>query len=135
MNKWIRTIARDLRPTHVRTRLTLWYLTVLALLLLIYATFVFAFQYAVLTRQIFHDEVQDAVTVEGLLYFDSHGVLQLQQDYYSRPQSHLRHAVLFASVAVVRHRSFGGLAGGEDDRGEPQSVGSSASSVQARHQG
>ena len=75
--------------TSLRTRLTLWYLTVLALLLLIYATFVFAFQYAVLTRQIFHDEVQDAVTVEGLLYFDSHGVLQLQQDYYSRPQSHL----------------------------------------------
>jgi signal transduction histidine kinase len=59
------------------------------LLLLIYATLVFVFQYAVLTRQIFHDEVQDIVTVEGLLYFDSQGVLQLRQDYYSRPQSHL----------------------------------------------
>jgi heavy metal sensor kinase len=73
----------------LRTRLTLWYVTVLALLLLIYATLVFAFQYVVLTRQIFHDEVQDAITVEGLLYFDSHGALQLQQNYYSRPQSHL----------------------------------------------
>jgi heavy metal sensor kinase len=73
----------------LRSRLTLWYVTVLALLLLVYAVLVFAFQYVVLTRQIFHDEVQDAITVEGLLYFDSHGALQLQQNYYSRPQSHL----------------------------------------------
>ena len=80
---------RTVLPMSLRTRLTLWYVTVLALLLLIYATLVFAFQYVVLTRQIFHDEVQDAITVEGLLYFDSHGALQLQQNYYSRPQSHL----------------------------------------------
>ena len=78
-----------LLPTNLRTRLTLWYVGVLALLLLIYATLVFAFQYAVLTRQLFHDEVQDVVTVEGLLHFDSYGNLRLQQDYYSRPQSHL----------------------------------------------
>lgn len=74
---------------NLRTRLTLWYVSVLAVLLLVYATLVFAFQYAVLTRQLFHDEVQDVVTVEGLLYFDSSGQLQLRQDYYSRPQSHL----------------------------------------------
>ncbi len=73
----------------LRTRLTLWYVAVLAVLLLVYATLVFAFQYAILTRQIFHDEVQDVVTTEGLLYFDAQGALQLQQDYYSRPQSHL----------------------------------------------
>jgi len=73
----------------IRTRLTLWYVSVLALLLLTYAVIVFAFQYVTLTKQIFHDEVQDIATVEGLLYFDSHGDLQLRQDYYSRPQSHL----------------------------------------------
>ena len=76
-------------PTNLRTRLTLWYLAVLAALLIVYATLVLAFQYFVLTRQIVHDEIQDVVTVEGLLYFDSHGSLQLRQDYYSRPQSHL----------------------------------------------
>jgi len=76
-------------PTNLRTRLTLWYVLVLAVFLLVYAALVFAFQYAVLTRQLFHDEVQDIVTVEGLLFFDSHGTLQLRQDYYSRPQSHL----------------------------------------------
>jgi hypothetical protein len=61
----------------------------LAILLLVYIGLVFIFQHVTLTRQIFHDEVQDVVTVEGLLYFDAHDVLQLRQDYYSRPQSHL----------------------------------------------
>jgi heavy metal sensor kinase len=73
----------------IRTRLTTWYVSVLAILLLIFAAIVFSFQYVTLTRQIVHDEMQDAVTVEGLLYFDGHGQLQLRQDYYSRPQSHL----------------------------------------------
>jgi len=63
--------------------------SVLAALLLIYAAMVFAFQYAVLTRQLFHDEVQDVITAEGLLFFDSQGRLQLREDYFSRPQSHL----------------------------------------------
>jgi signal transduction histidine kinase len=77
-------------PTNLRTKLTFWYVTVLAFLLLVYAALLFGFQYAVLTRQILHDEVQDVETVEGLLYFDHYGKLQLRQDYYSRPQSHLR---------------------------------------------
>jgi heavy metal sensor kinase len=77
------------RPLSLRTRLTLWYVAVLAVLLLLYAALVFGFQYAVLTRQMFHDEVQDVVTAEGLLYFDSQGVLHLHQNYYSRPTSHL----------------------------------------------
>lgn len=42
-----------------------------------------------MTRQIYSDEIQDAVTVEGLLFFDSQGTLQLQQNYFSHPRSHL----------------------------------------------
>jgi len=74
---------------NIRTRLTAWYVSVLAILLLIFAVIVFTFQYVTLTRQIVHDEMQDAVTVEGLLYFDNSDQLHLRQDYYSRPQSHL----------------------------------------------
>ncbi|MDE1154750.1 MAG: ATP-binding protein [Acidobacteriaceae bacterium] len=74
---------------NLRTRLTLWYIAVLAAVLLVYAGIVFAFQYVVLTKQIVHDEVQEVVTVEGLFYFDANGQLQLHQDYYSRPHSHL----------------------------------------------
>jgi len=77
------------RPTNLRSRLTFWYVSVLAALLLIYAAIVFVFQYGVLTRQLFHDEVQDVVTAEGLLFFDNQGRLQLREDYFSRPQSHL----------------------------------------------
>lgn len=80
---------RALLPVSLRTRLTLWYVAVLAVLLVLYASIVFAFQYAVLTRQIFHDEVQDVITAEGLLFYNAHGILQLQQNYFSRPQSHL----------------------------------------------
>lgn len=77
------------RPTNLRSRLTLWYVSVLGALLLIYAALVFVFQYGVLTRQLFHDEVQDVITAEGLLYFDAQGKLNLRDDYFSRPQSHL----------------------------------------------
>jgi len=77
------------RPTNVRTRLTLWYVGILAVLLVLYIALVFIFQYALLQRQIYHDEIVDVETVEGLLYFDQNGVLQLQQNYHSHPPSHL----------------------------------------------
>jgi heavy metal sensor kinase len=117
-----------IRPDNLRTRLTIWYVGVLALLLLVYATAVFAFQYVVLTRQLYHDEVQDVVTVEGLLYFDQAGKLQLTQNYYSRPQSHLlidrlmevrdlSGNILYSS-ATLHGMSLGGpLRPGEGDSG------------------
>jgi heavy metal sensor kinase len=110
----------------IRTRLTAWYVSVLAVLLLIFAVIVFVFQYVTLTRQIVHDEMQDAVTVEGLLYFDGHNQLQLRQDYYSRPQSHLlvdrlmevldlNGAVLYRSNALNGQSLGGPLVVGEGD--------------------
>jgi heavy metal sensor kinase len=97
------------RTTTLRTRLTVYYVAVLAVLLLVYACLVFALQYEALTRQMVHDEVQDVITVEGLLYFDTHSQLQVQQNYYSRPQSHLLvdrlMEVLDASTGAVLYRS------------------------------
>ncbi|MFN2975699.1 ATP-binding protein [Terriglobus aquaticus] len=61
----------------------------LAAILATYLVVVFLFQYRIVASQIYHDEVQDVETVEGLLYFESNGKLQLQQNYFSRPQSHL----------------------------------------------
>jgi signal transduction histidine kinase len=78
-----------LRPRSVRARLTLWYVGVLACILGVYMVVVCIFQYTILRAQIYHDEVQDVETVEGLLYFDEQNVLHLRQDYYSHPQSHL----------------------------------------------
>jgi len=97
------------RTTTLRTRLTVYYVTVLAVLLLVYACLVFALQYGTLTRQMLHDEVQDVITVEGLLYFNAHGQLELQQNYYSHPQSHLLvdrlMEVLDSSTGAVLYRS------------------------------
>jgi heavy metal sensor kinase len=74
---------------QIRSRLTLWYVAVLAMILAVYIVLVFVFQYRVVANQIYHDEVQDSETVEGLLYFDKDGALQLQQNYFSHPRSHL----------------------------------------------
>lgn len=74
---------------QIRGRLTVWYIAVLAVVLTIYLVLVFAFQYRLVAHQIFHDEVQDVETVEGLLYFEKDGTLHLQQNYFSHPQSHL----------------------------------------------
>jgi heavy metal sensor kinase len=112
----------------LRTRLTLWYLGVLALLLVVYATVVFAFQYVVLTRQLYHDEVQDVITVEGLFFFDEIGSLRLKQDYYSRPQSHLlvdrflevrdlSGSILYSSPTLQGMPLGGSLGPGEGDKG------------------
>lgn len=115
------------KPTNLRSRLTLWYVAVLALLLVVYAAIVFAFQYAALTRQMLHDEIQDVITVEGLLYFDASHKLQLRQDYFSRPQSHLlvdRYMevrdiggeVLYSSPTLRGMRLGGPIRRGEGDR-------------------
>jgi signal transduction histidine kinase len=77
------------RHTSIRTRLTLWYVAVLALVLAIYLIAVYLFQYGMLSSQIYHDEIQDVETVEGLLYFTPGGALQLHQEYWSHPQTHL----------------------------------------------
>jgi signal transduction histidine kinase len=74
---------------QIRGRLTVWYIAVLAMILVVYVALVFTFQYKFVGNQIYHDEVQDVETVEGLLYFDKNGNLQLEQSYFSHPQSHL----------------------------------------------
>lgn len=86
MTQWT---MRELRPKTLRTRLTLWYMGLFTLVLLVYLVVVYVFQYGLLTSQIFHDEIQDVETVEGLLRFDNQGELTLDQSYHSHPQSHL----------------------------------------------
>ena len=75
--------------TSLRTKLTLWYVGVLTAILVLYIGAVFSFQYALLKRQMYHDELQDMVTVEGLFFFDTSGTLRLRDDYFSRPRSRI----------------------------------------------
>lgn len=76
-----------LYPSNVRSRLTFWYVLFLLLILsvnLVSTVFLLSWH---LQNQLFHDEIQDLETVEGLLYFDSSGALHLNEEYHSHPES------------------------------------------------
>jgi heavy metal sensor kinase len=79
--------VRNLRPKHVRTRLTLWYVLVLAGVLVISWGVTAAFLFFQMRSQLDHYAVQDIETVEGLLYFDPSGHLILREDYHNHPES------------------------------------------------
>jgi heavy metal sensor kinase len=78
-----------LRPTYIRTRLTLRYVAVFALVLALYIAGACVLQYRQLSAQLYRSEIQDLETVEGLLYVAPDGRLLLRDDYFSHPQSRL----------------------------------------------
>ncbi|KAA6464838.1 HAMP domain-containing protein [Acidobacteria bacterium AB60] len=74
---------------RIRTRLTAWYLAIFSLVMLLYVCGACVVQYWQLTDQLFHEEVEDMETVEGLLYFTPSGQLELNESYHSRPENKL----------------------------------------------
>lgn len=76
-----------LRPRHVRTRLTLWYLALFGGLLLAYMSCVSLLQFWQLTAQLYHGAIEDLETAEGLLYFGSNGQILMNEEYHNRPES------------------------------------------------
>jgi heavy metal sensor kinase len=77
----------NLRPKHVRTRLTLWYVLLLAATLLVSWSLVGLFLFFQLRGQVDHYAIQDIETVEGLLFYDSAGHLELKEDYHNHVES------------------------------------------------
>jgi heavy metal sensor kinase len=75
------------RPKHVRTRLTLWYVTLLATVLLLSWGLVGLFLFFQLRSQVDHYAVQDIETVEGLLFYDASGQVKLREDYHNHAES------------------------------------------------
>jgi hypothetical protein len=76
-----------LRYANVRHRLTLWYVGVFGLMLLLFIFAATLLQYWQLTRQLYHAEIQDIETAEGLLAFAPDGRLVLHEEYHNHPQS------------------------------------------------
>lgn len=72
---------------RIRTRLTLWYIGIFSLVMSLYVSCACVVQYWQLTDQLYHDEIKDMETVEGLLYFTPGGKLQLNEAYHSRPET------------------------------------------------
>jgi heavy metal sensor kinase len=79
--------VRNLRPTRVRTRLTLWYVLMLASVLVLSWGLTASFLFIQMRSQLDNYAVQDIETVEGLLYFDPRGRLILREDYHNHPES------------------------------------------------
>lgn len=76
-----------LRPRHLRTRLTLWYVSVLAALLILAWAGTCALLFWQLRSQLDHFAVQEIETVEGLFFFTPDGQLRLREDYHNHPES------------------------------------------------
>jgi heavy metal sensor kinase len=74
-------------PKHVRTRLTLWYVAILAAVLLIYGGSTCAIVLLQLRTQLDHLAIEDLETVEGFLRFGPDGKLGLPSDYHDHPYS------------------------------------------------
>ncbi len=122
------------RPKHIRTRLTLWYVFVLASGLLLAWGLTASFLFLQLRSQLDHYAVQDLETVEGLLYFDAAGQLMLREDYHNHPNSKLLLERLLeirspTNVVIYRNerlgdRALGSLpfAGEGEDRFSPRSA-------------
>jgi heavy metal sensor kinase len=75
------------RPKHVRTRLTLLYMSVLAVVLILFWMGTAGLLFWQLRAQLSHYAVQDVETVEGLLFFAPDGSLKLRDDYHNHPES------------------------------------------------
>jgi heavy metal sensor kinase len=78
-------IAIDRR--HIRTRLTIWFVCALAVVLLLYSAAACFFLLRDLRSQLVRYAIQDVETVEGLLYFHADGRLSLRDDYHNHPES------------------------------------------------
>jgi heavy metal sensor kinase len=76
-----------LRYNNVRHRITLWYIGVFGLVLLLFICGATVLEYWQLTRQLYHAEIQDIETAEGLLAFAPDGRLVLHEEYHNHPQS------------------------------------------------
>ena len=74
-------------PKHVRTRLTLWYVAILAGVLLIYGASTCAIVLLQLRSQLDHLATEDLETVEGFLSFGPDGKLGLRNDYRYHPNT------------------------------------------------
>ena len=71
----------------MRTRLTLWYVSVLGTLLVLALSSISLLFFFQLRSQLDRFNVEELETVEGLLYFTGEGNLRLRDDYHNHPHS------------------------------------------------
>jgi heavy metal sensor kinase len=75
-----------LRPRNVRHRLTVWYVSVFGVILLLFVAAATVVEYWQLNTRLYHAEIQDVETAEGLLAFAPDGTLVLHEEYHNHPE-------------------------------------------------
>ncbi len=76
-----------LKSLPIRTRLTIWYVLMVGAVLLLFAAATTTVLYWQLSRQLTRFAIQDVETIEGLLFFNADGALQLNEDYHNHAES------------------------------------------------
>jgi heavy metal sensor kinase len=72
---------------HIRTRLTVYFVGLLAVIQLVYSAAACFFLLRDLRSQLVHHAIQDLETVEGLLHFTPGSRLFMRDDYHNNPES------------------------------------------------
>ena len=78
-----------LNRRHIRTRLTVYFVGLLAVIQLVYSSAACFFLLRGLRAQLVRHAIQDLETVEGLFYFTPDGRLLMRDDYHNHPESKL----------------------------------------------
>jgi heavy metal sensor kinase len=117
-------MLRRFRSLPVRVRLTISYLAVLAVILGLFMAGTAVVLDWQMRDQLAHFAIEDIETVEGLLSFNSAGLVELNQNYHNHPQSRLISERLLEvlspeGVILYRNENLGNLTlGGVPFRGE-----------------
>ena len=107
---------RRLWPRHVRSRMTLWYVLVLGLLLLAYAGVASSYLFYSLREQLDHDLLEDVERVEGLLENTPDGRVALEPVHHGEDELDTQRFVeVWSPEGILLYRSptlQGGTLGG-----------------------
>lgn len=115
------------RPRNVRSRLTLWYVLVLASLLALYAGVASLFLFLSLREDFDHNLLEDLETVEGTLTKEPNGLVSLHSNHPDAAEPRIGHfievwspegSLLFRSAAL-QNQAMGGPPGPNEGLRDP----------------
>src|SRR5258706_7258991 len=115
------------RPRNVRSRLTLWYVLVLATLLALYAGVASLFLFLNLREDFDHNLLEDLETIEGTLTKEPNGLVSLHSNHPDAAEPRIGHLIevwspegslLFRSAAL-QHQPMGGPPGQNEGLRDP----------------
>ncbi len=115
------------RPRNVRSRLTLWYVLVLASLLALYAGVASLFLFLSLREDFDQNLLQDLETVEGMLAKEPNGLVSLRASHPDAAEPRIGHFIevwstegsLLYRSAALQDQALGGSPGRDEGVHDP----------------